>query len=145
MMVKMSLKNPYKNGGMFEGANPLLFKRAKELRKHMTASETVLWMHLKGRDNKLNFKFRRQHPIGSYVADFYCHKAKLIIEVDGSVHNSPEQQEKDKIRQADLESWGYCVLRFSNKQVLNQVETVLQKIKETIIIQIQNASSKGGV
>jgi very-short-patch-repair endonuclease len=76
----MSLKNPYKPGGMFEGASRLIFANAKHLRKNMTATETVLWMYLKvGIDG---FKFRRQHPIGLYIADFYCHKAKLIVEVD---------------------------------------------------------------
>jgi hypothetical protein len=67
----MSLKNPYKKGGMFEGASYLLFERAKRLRKNMTAAETVLWMHIKTGIN--GFKFRRQHPIGQYIADFYCH------------------------------------------------------------------------
>src|SRR5580765_7230356 len=84
----MSLKNPYKEGGMFEGASHLIFGNAKHLRKNMTVAQTVLWMHLKKGIN--GFKFRRQHPIGLYIADFYCHKAKLIVEVDGLVHSEPE-------------------------------------------------------
>ena len=78
---KKSTASPFKNGGMFEGASHLIFANAKLLRKNMTAAETVLWMYLKAGIN--DCKFRRQHPIGIYIADFYCHKAKLGIEVDG--------------------------------------------------------------
>ncbi len=108
----MALKSPYKKGGMFEGASHLLFEKAKELRKRMTDAETVLWMHIKAGVN--GCKFRRQHPIGLYIADFYCHKLKLVIEIDGAVHDHPEVIEADKIRQLDLENWGYTVIRFSN-------------------------------
>ena len=143
----MYLKNPYKKGGMFEGANHLLFEKAKKLRKNMTVAETVLCMYLKGGIN--GFKFRRQHPIGLYIADFYCHKVKLIVEVDGSIHNLTKIFEADKIRQQDLENWGYKVVRFSNQHVLNQIEKVLESIAnvltETNTIQKQNDSSKDGV
>ena len=98
----MSLKNPYKQGGMFEGASHLIFANAKYLRKNMTATETVLWMHLKNGIN--GFKFRHQHPIGLYIVDFYCHKAKLIVEIDGLVHNEPEVKRSDDIRQKELET-----------------------------------------
>ena len=84
----MSLKNPYKRGGMFEGASHLIFANAKHLRKNMTDAETVLWMYLRLGMNGL--RFRRQHPIGLYIADFYCHKLKFIIEADGSIHNEPD-------------------------------------------------------
>ena len=90
---------------MFEGASPVIFENAKHLRKKMTDAEQVLWYYLKAGIN--GFKFRRQHPIGIYIADFYCHKVKLIIEVDGSIHNQPEVMESDEIRQRDLEDWGY--------------------------------------
>ena len=121
-MIKiMSLKNPYKKGGMFEKASYLLFEIAKRLRKNMTAAETVL-MHIKTGIN--GFKFRRQHPIGQYIADFY---------------------NNDEIRQQNLENLRYKVIRFSNEQVLKQIETVLESIVETIIIQKLNASSKDGV
>jgi len=143
----MSLKNPHKRGGMFEGADYWLFENAKQLRNNMTDAETALWMHPRDKINGL--KFRRQHPIGVYVADFYCHKVKLIIEVDGSVHNLPEIAKEDKIRQQQLKDWGYEVVSFSNEQVLTQIETVLETITKTInkkfIIQQQNASSKDGV
>jgi len=69
---------------MFMGASNLIFKNAEVLRNNMTAAEMLLWGHLKG--NQLGAKFRRQNPLGNYIADFYCHQHKLVIEVDGSIH-----------------------------------------------------------
>ncbi len=127
----MSLKNPYKEGGMFEGASHLIFANAKHLRKNMTAAETVLWMHLKNGIN--GFKTRRQHPIGLYIADFYCHKVKLIVEVDGSIHNNADIKEADELRQKELERWGYTIMRFTNQQVMEGVEEVIKVITEKIL------------
>jgi len=126
----MSSKNPYQKGGMFEGANHLIFGMAKELRKNMTSSENALWLYLKGGINGL--KFRRQHPIGIYIADFYCHGVKLIIEIDGSIHNEIEIIDSDKTRQKELEELGYTVIRFTNEQVNIEVEKVLREIELTI-------------
>lgn len=139
----MALNNPYRKGGMFEGASPLLFERAKDFRRNMTDAETALWILIKGGVNGL--KFRRQHPIGFYVADFYCHKAKLIIEVDGSIYDENATKEADQIRQKELEEWGYRVIRFTNSQVLKQSEKVITSITKTLTnifnYQKQNASS----
>lgn len=82
-------QSPFKEGGMFNQAHPLIFENAKVLRKNMTEGEKVLWGYLKGGLNGL--KFRRQHPIGIYIADFYCHSVKLIIELDGKIHNTRRQ------------------------------------------------------
>jgi cyclase len=140
-------KNPYKQGGMFEGASHFIFVNAKHLRKNMTDAETVLWIHLKKGLN--GSKFRRQHPIGIYIADFYCHKAKLIIEVDGSIHNEIEIIASDKKRQRELEDLGYSVIRFTNQQVIKQGDKVISSITKTLTDifnnQKQNASSKDGV
>ncbi|HEV8285005.1 MAG TPA: DUF559 domain-containing protein [Chitinophagaceae bacterium] len=122
-----STKNPYKKGGMFEGANPLVFELAKDLRKNMTAAEKILWIYLKEGVQGLNF--RRQHPIGIYIADFYCHKIKLIVEADGLIHDKPEIKEYDEKCERDLEILGYHILRFSNKEVFTDIENVLEKIK----------------
>ena len=139
----MKSKSAYKSGGMFEGASHLIFENAKQLRRRMTDAENVLWLHLK---NKIgNCKFRRQHPIGNYVADFYCHKAKLIIEVDGSVHNDREVKEQDEIRENDLMNMDYQIVRFTNEEVMKQCETVLKKISEIVNATIQNESSKSRV
>jgi len=126
----MNQKSPYKNGGMFEGANPLVFGFAKELRKNMTDSEKVLWMHLKS--GIQNFKFRRQHPIGLYVADFFCRKLKLIIEVDGSIHDLEENKINDKEREKFFTDSGYSIIRFSNTQVHNEIEFILKEINSLI-------------
>jgi very-short-patch-repair endonuclease len=128
----MSLKNPYKQGGMFEGASYLIFETAKHLRKNMTDAETALWMHLKKGIN--GCKIRRQHPVGLYIADFYCHKSRLIIELDGSIHNKPDIKETDNARQKELERWGYTVIRFTNQQVIEKTEDVIKIITEKVLL-----------
>ena len=139
----MTLKNPYKRGGMFEGATHLIFENAKQLRNKMTEAECILLMHLKEGVN--GYKIRRQHPIGNYIADFFCHKAKLVIEIDGSVHNNEEIKENDIIRQKKLEYSGYSVIRFTNEQVFKQIEVVLKNISEIVNNIIQNKTPKIGV
>jgi len=96
----------------------------------MTDAETIIWRHLKKGINGL--KFRRQHPIGLYIADFFCHKARLIIEVDGLIHSKPEIKEVDESRQKELESWGYTIIRFTNEQVMKNAEEVINIIIENI-------------
>ncbi len=123
-------KNPYKAGGMFEGASHIIFENAKHLRKNMTEAEKVLWVYLKTGIEGL--KFRRQHPIGLYIADFYCHQVKLIIEVDGSIHEENNVREADVTRQKELERWGYFIMRFTNQQVMKEVENVIKLIAEKI-------------
>jgi cyclase len=111
---------------MFYGASNLLFERAKELRENMTQAELVLWEYL--RQHPLGYKFRRQHPLGIYVVDFYCHKLKLVIEVDGSVHGEKEVREADMERQRQLELDGLKVWRFTNEEVLKKKEVVIEQI-----------------
>ena len=101
----------------------------------MTDAEKFLWQFLKGGIKGL--KFRRQHPLGLYVADFYCHKIKLIIELDGNVHHLENIKEYDKVRQQSLEREGFHVIRFSNYQVMKEIESVLKIIEE----QVQNLLS----
>jgi very-short-patch-repair endonuclease len=93
----------------------------------MTEAEKMLWYHLKRGVNGL--KFRRQHPIGVYVADFYCHKMKLVIELDGSIHEVKEIMERDKRREDDLKNWGYEIIRFKNQEVEQHLGTVLTTIE----------------
>src|SRR3954468_11680510 len=96
----MKNKSAFKKEGMFNEANPLVFELAKDLRRNMNDAEIILWNCLKVGINGL--KFRRQHPIGIYIADFYCHKLKLIIEVDGSIDDKKEIKEFDEKRENDL-------------------------------------------
>ncbi len=110
---------------MFYGASPLLFARAKVLRLNMTEAEERLWYYL--RKNQLKgYKFRRQHPIKYFIADFYCHQARLVIEVDGEIHNT--QKEYDAGRTYELEELGIIVIRFTNAEVFNNIEKVIEKI-----------------
>lgn len=96
----------------------------------MTAAETLLWGYLKG--NQLGAKFRRQHPLGIYIADFYCHQHKLIIEVDGSIHELPDIAKNDLERQLNIENDGIRVLRFKNEEIYNQPEKVLETITQAL-------------
>jgi cyclase len=115
---------------MFLGAGNLLFERAKALRDNPTDAEQLLWFYL--RQKPLDHKFRRQHPISQYVADFYCHSLKLIIEVDGDVHTNEDVIKSDQERQAHLEKEGINFLRFTNKQVEHELQEVIRKIKSHI-------------
>jgi very-short-patch-repair endonuclease len=111
------------------GAKEEVFRTAHSLRHQMTAAEKVLWSELKSR--KLNgWKFRRQHPINRYIADFYCHEKKLVIEVDGGIHEHTSSIEHDENRSAELDRLGIRVIRFTNEQILKNRNTVIDKIKE---------------
>jgi very-short-patch-repair endonuclease len=115
---------------MYFRAKPGTFETARILRKNMTFPEKVLWERLKG--NQISgLRFRRQHPIDIFIADFYCHKARLVIEVDGSIHK--EQFEYDDGREAEIEKYDIMIIRFTNNEVINDIETVINKIKEVII------------
>lgn len=122
--------SPSGTRGMHYGAHPLIFKKAEELRNNMTPSEEVLWNFL--RSKEWNYKFRRQHPLFMYVADFYCHRLKLVIEIDGSIHQLEEVKRNDTIRQYHLESLGIKVMRFTNDDVMHNLQSVINQIKQVI-------------
>ena len=101
---------------MFYGASPQLFENAKQLRLAMTPAEKLLWEELK--ESKLHgFRFKAQHPIAYFVADFFCYKARLVVELDGGVHELGDQPEYDANRTAVLAELGLTVLRFQNDEV----------------------------
>jgi very-short-patch-repair endonuclease len=110
------------------GATKFLVAQARELRQNMTEAETLLWNNLRSRRFK-GYKFRRQHPADKFVLDFYCHRAKLCIEVDGEVHNSNEVSERDTNRTFELEQLGVRVKRISNDEIITDMESVLMKIE----------------
>jgi very-short-patch-repair endonuclease len=113
------------------GANEDQFQSARSLRHGMTEAERVLWNELKNR--KMNgMKFRRQHPIHYYIADFYCHEKKLIIEVDGGIHKDKAIREHDENRSAEFERLGIKVIRITNEQVLTSLGDVIEVIKKFI-------------
>ena len=128
---------------MFERASHIIFENATQLRKNMTAAEMSLWLHL--RKDLNGYKFRRQHPISVYIADFYCHNAKLIIELDGSIHNQDNVKKNDAKRQEDLEKWGYAVIRFTNDEVFKQLELVIKKISDIILFINNSKTPNNGV
>lgn len=103
----------------------LINGRAKELRTNQTITEKLLWYQLRNRQVN-NLKFRRQHPIGSYIVDFYCFEAKLVIEVDGDSHL--DQVEYDLQRTHWLEEQGLRVLRFTNEEVYFNLDGVIEAI-----------------
>jgi very-short-patch-repair endonuclease len=103
--------------------------RARDLCKRQTFAEATLWQYL--RASRLDgFRFRRQHPIGGYFADFACESLKLVIELDGGVHNEDDQQLNDYHRQQTIEALGWFVLRFPNAQVTGSLPTVLAAIRD---------------
>jgi len=105
------------------------FKLAKRLRKKITKAEKLLWHELR-RNNLKGYYFRRQHPIAWYIADFYCHKAKLVIELDGEAHDTEEMKEHDEKRNGIMEDFDIIVLRFKNEEVFGNVDEVVEKIKK---------------
>ena len=118
--------------GMHGGASPKIFQYARQLRANMTRPEKRLWAYL--RNKPMGAKFRRQHPYGSYVLDFYCHKYRFCIEVDGQNHKLPEQERKDKERTKELLRTGLQEIRFSNEQVLLQFEEVQRSIRQILTV-----------
>ncbi len=116
---------------LFFGASPLIHQRAKDLRKIMTPAEKILWEKLRGKSLG-NYKFRRQHPIFRFIADFYCHELKLVIELDGEIHDSKERQEYDLNRSYKLNEFGITVLRIRNEVILNSSTKAMQDILEFI-------------
>jgi very-short-patch-repair endonuclease len=106
---------------------PELLIFARQLRKEQTDAEKLLWYLLRGR-SFCGFKFRRQYPVSGYILDFYCHQARLAVELDGGRHNDEEQRLYDEERTKVLEATNIRVVRFWNNDVLNSVEAVLEEL-----------------
>lgn len=119
---------------LFETANKEKWKYLKEFgrnnRKNPTEAEKLMWEALRG--DKLGVNFRRQHTIEDFIVDFTCLSKKLVIEIDGEVHDVPEQKEYDQARSEVLKELGYTELRFKNEEVLGNIEVVIDKIKEEL-------------
>jgi very-short-patch-repair endonuclease len=105
---------------------------AKDLRRTLTPAEHRFWFYVRNK-KMLGLKFRRQHPIANFIADFYCHELKLIVEIDGGIHHRAEAKKYDAFRTSKIKELGLTVLRFSNSDVfynIDGVEREIQKIKE---------------
>ena len=113
---------------LFKGASGNLFEFSRELRKRSTEAEEILWQFLRNKKHN-GLKFRRKHPLKDYIADFYCHELKLVIEIDGGIHNVHQNLIYDNDRTSVLNELGLTVIRFTNNEVLNNLPEVLKKIK----------------
>ena len=118
----------------FQTASPdryeLLKAFARENRNNQTDAEKCLWQQLRG--GELGVKFKRQHIIYDFIADFVCLEKMLIIEVDGAYHFTDSQTEYDIYRTEELERFGFRVLRFTNEEVIYETQKMIRKIKESI-------------
>ena len=111
---------------MFYNAKRKIFQNACELRENMTDAEKHLWLRLN--KNQLGVRFKAQHPIDIFIVDFYCHKYKLVVEVDGDIHSF--QKDYDEGRTAELERFDLKIIRFTNQEILNNIEKVVDEIKK---------------
>jgi very-short-patch-repair endonuclease len=111
-----------------------IFQIAERLRRDMTATEKIIWDRVckKQLGVRIRVRIRRQHPVWKFIADFYCHEVKLVIEIDGGIHLSPENKEYDISRDIILKEFQIEILRFTNDEVTNETDLVIEKIKRTI-------------
>lgn len=118
----------------YETANGVNYELLKEFatthRKHPTQAEYALWTRLRAK--QLGVRFRQQHIIGDYIADFVVLEKKLIVEVDGGYHSLPEIQISDAQRTSELEAMGYSIIRFNNNEIISNIENVISKIKQVL-------------
>ena len=111
--------------------NKELKQYSRRLRQEMTDAEKKLWSELRGRQLR-GYQFYRQKPIGNFIVDFYCPKAKLVIELDGGQHYSEQEQAEDRQRDDFLQSAGLRVLRFSDRDVFENMSGLIEKIMENL-------------
>ncbi|MBC8314975.1 MAG: endonuclease domain-containing protein [Bacteroidales bacterium] len=114
----------------YYNVDAFLLRLAREQRKNMTPAEKKLWQRIRGM--RLGMKFRRQHPINRFIADFYCHEARLVVEIDGGYHDEEEQQKYDAGRTKELEEFDIRVIRFTNAEVEENLAGVVMRIKNSL-------------
>ena len=114
------------------GASDYLFDNAKALRKRSTTAEHLFWKIVRNRQI-MGFKFRRQHPLKYFIADFYCHEAMLVIELDGSIHQLEHVKQNDNSREVIISELGIKVLRFTNDDIFTDLDTVINKIENHLL------------
>jgi very-short-patch-repair endonuclease len=125
------MKTYFSRISMFYGADSNTLRAAHILRRSMTKAEAVLWKRLKNR-KLFNTKFRRQQPINIFIVDFYCHEYRLVIEVDGDIHNDEIANQYDLGRTEVLNKFGLKVIRFTNDQILYSIDSVINEILRVI-------------
>ncbi|UPT68393.1 MAG: endonuclease domain-containing protein [Sphingobacteriales bacterium JAD_PAG50586_3] len=127
---------------LYKNATPNILENARLLRNNMTLAERVLWERIRRKQIK-SARFRNQHAIDVFIIDFYCHELLLGIEVDGSIHNSIEAKERDEGRSAELLKYGIKVIRFTNEEVLYDIDSVIKEV-EKIIDELKVLPLQGG-
>jgi cyclase len=115
---------------MHYGAQKEIFQIAERLRRDMAITEKMIWEKVSNK--QLGVRIRRQHPIWKFIADFYCHEVKLVIEIDGGIHLRSENKEYDISRDIILKEFRIEILRFTNDEVMKDINLVIEKIKSTI-------------
>ena len=110
---------------MYYGATPVTLKKAKQLRDRMTPAESILWEKLRNKQI-CGVRFRRQHPIETFIVDFYCHATKLVIEIDGGIHNKTKIY--DAMRTEEIEKYDIFVLRYTNEEITSNLDKVITEI-----------------
>jgi very-short-patch-repair endonuclease len=105
-------------------------EKRRQLRNTMTYCEKIVWMYL--RKKQFGYRFLRQYSVDKYVVDFYCPKLKLVVEIDGDVHDLPEQKEYDEKRQKELEEFGITFVRIKNEELLGNPNKAFVKIEDAI-------------
>jgi very-short-patch-repair endonuclease len=108
-----------------------LTQRAKEMRREKTPAEDLLWQHLRSKRLTAS-RWRQQYPVGGYIADFYCARSKLVIELDGAHHAWPEYLVSDQVRTEYLQARGLQLLRFANADVMTDTALVLDTIEANL-------------
>ena len=119
-----------KNNYRIRGTTPEIEQAARKLRKNLTPAEARLWEALRNKQLE-GLRFRCQHPVGNFILEFYCPSCKLVVEVDGEIHD--RQTDYDDARTAKLAEYGYTVLRLSNEQVMNDLPKVLAQIRRVAL------------
>ncbi len=123
---------------MYYNAPEFIIRLAKDLRANQTTAEKELWKIIAGKQ-LWGLHFRRQHNIGLYIADFYCHSIRLAIEIDGEIHNKKEKYQSDLNRTAELERLGITVIRFTNRNVFENItgiKTQIECVCQTLIAEL---------
>jgi cyclase len=115
---------------MHYGAQKEIFQIAERLRRDMAITEKMIWEKVSKK--QLGVHIRRQHPVWKFIADFYCHEVKLVIEIDGGIHLRSENKEYDISRDIILKEFRIEILRFTNDEVMKDINLVIEKIKSTI-------------
>ena len=147
-MIKLTPRSPQgddhpRASSMYYGALPELFEFAKKLRLNQTVAERKLWDKVRNKQ-LLGHKFRRQHPINRYIADFYCHKLKFVIELDGGYHLDRDQVKYDFNRDGEMEEFGILVKRIKNDQILSNLELTIASISKELTMRADRLLKEAG-